>query len=72
VIGTGEGRGIGFLYVLLGTAIALCVLVARRRRVLWDFDDLVPDALPDDVIGFEALRERGALGKEKVWTSTGS
>ncbi|MGP4097981.1 amino acid adenylation domain-containing protein [Nonomuraea sp. KM90] len=72
LIGTGEGRGIGFLYLLLGAAIALCVLVARRRRVLWDFDDLVPDALPDDVIGFEALRSRGALAKEKRWTSTRS
>ncbi|MEO3807790.1 amino acid adenylation domain-containing protein [Sphaerisporangium sp. B11E5] len=64
-IGTGEGRGIGFLYVLLGAAIALCVLVARRRRVLWDFDDLVPDALPDDLIGFETLRARRSL-KERV------
>ncbi|GII77926.1 hypothetical protein Sru01_29080 [Sphaerisporangium rufum] len=64
VIGTGAGRGIGLLYVLLGTAIALCVLVARRRRVLWDFDELVPDALPDDLIGFETLRSRGALAKE--------
>ncbi|MEV0390938.1 amino acid adenylation domain-containing protein [Nonomuraea sp. NPDC050643] len=74
VIGTGEGRGIGFLYLLLGAAIALCVLVARRRRALWDFDELVPDALPDDVIGFEALRDRGALakGEERAWTSTRS
>nr|WP_221475267.1 non-ribosomal peptide synthetase/MFS transporter [Sphaerisporangium rubeum] len=63
LIGTGEGRGIGLLYVLLGTAIALCVLVARRRRVLWDFDDLVPDAPPDDLIGWQTLRDRGVLGK---------
>jgi hypothetical protein len=60
VIGTGEGRGIGFLYLLLGATIALCVLVARRRRVLWNFDDLVPDALPDDLVGYEALRSRRA------------
>jgi MFS family permease len=66
LIGTGEGRGIGLLYMLLGTAIALCVLVARRRRVLWDFDDLVPDAPPDDLIGFQTLRDRGALRKAKV------
>ncbi|MFC6079651.1 non-ribosomal peptide synthetase/MFS transporter [Sphaerisporangium aureirubrum] len=66
LIGTGEGRGIGLLYMLLGTAIAVCVLVARRRRVLWDFDDLVPDAPPDDLIGFEALRDRGALVKGKA------
>ncbi|MER7370349.1 MFS transporter, partial [Nonomuraea wenchangensis] len=72
VIGTGEGRGIGLLYVLLGAAIAACVLVARRRRVLWDFDALVPDALPDDLIGFQALRERGAPVKEDVWTTTRS
>ncbi|WP_020547521.1 non-ribosomal peptide synthetase [Nonomuraea coxensis] len=72
VIGTGEGRGIGLLYVLLGAAIAACVLVARRRRVLWDFDALVPDALPDDLIGFQALRERGAPVKEDTWTTTRS
>ncbi|MCK2216502.1 amino acid adenylation domain-containing protein [Actinomadura sp. ATCC 31491] len=72
VVGTGEGRGIGLLYVLLGTAIALCVLVARRRRTLWDFDALVPDALPDDLIGFQALRERGAPIKENTWTTTRS
>ncbi|MGA4987029.1 amino acid adenylation domain-containing protein [Nonomuraea bangladeshensis] len=72
VIGTGEGRGIGLLYVLLGAAIAACVLVARRRRVLWDFDALVPDALPDDLIGFQALRERGAPVKEDAWTTTRS
>jgi hypothetical protein len=75
LIGTGEGRGIGFLYMLLGTAIALCVLVARRRRALWDFDALVPDALPDDLIGYETLRSRGALTKEpkeKAWTTTRS
>ncbi len=61
VIGVGEGRGIGLLYLLLAVSIAAVALVAMRRPRLARFDDEVPDAKPDDLAGVEALRRRGAL-----------
>jgi MFS family permease len=56
VIGTGEGRGIAFMYILFAVLMALTVLVGTRMKGLWNFDYTVPDAIPDDVIGFAALR----------------
>ncbi|MEU4833755.1 amino acid adenylation domain-containing protein [Streptosporangium sp. NPDC023615] len=58
VLGTGEGRGIGFMYACFGLAIALIALVAMRVRVLARFDLDVPDAVPDDLVGFETLQNR--------------
>jgi hypothetical protein len=58
VLGTGEGRGIGFMYVCFGLAIALIALVAMRVRVLARFDVDVPDAIPDDLVGFQTLQSR--------------
>ncbi|PZG17600.1 non-ribosomal peptide synthetase, partial [Spongiactinospora gelatinilytica] len=55
VIGTGEGRGIGLMYLLFGLAIALLVLIALRVRALSRFDTHVPDALPDDLVGLAVL-----------------
>ncbi|GAA0434400.1 hypothetical protein Acor_08840 [Acrocarpospora corrugata] len=67
VIGTGEGRGIAFMYVLFALIMAFAVFVARWSKGLWRFDELVPDALPDDVIGFESLKNRSfTKKKEKV------
>ncbi|WP_326824283.1 non-ribosomal peptide synthetase/MFS transporter [Streptosporangium sp. NBC_01756] len=66
LIGTGEGRGIGFMYACFGLAIAVIALVAMRVRVLARFDADVPDALPDDLVGFEALRSRTRKRKEEV------
>ena len=47
VIGVGEGRGIGFLFVLLGllviAALSLAVTYPRLRHV----EDEIPDAVPD-------------------------
>jgi len=47
VLGVGEGRGIGLLFVVLGTLLALIsvwgYLQPRVRRV----EDELPDALPD-------------------------
>ncbi|SEG80939.1 amino acid adenylation domain-containing protein [Actinacidiphila yanglinensis] len=54
LIGTGPGRGIGFLYLLLGAAIVAVAAVALRSR-LAGFDEEVPDAAPDDLVGLEAL-----------------
>ncbi|MGC5011950.1 amino acid adenylation domain-containing protein [Streptosporangium sp. DT93] len=58
VLGTGEGRGIALMYACFGLAIALIALVAMRVRVLARFDLDVPDAVPDDLVGFETLQNR--------------
>ena len=55
VIGTGPGRGLGLLYLLCGLCVALLVFAGTRIRTLRRFDDKVPDAKPDDVIGIETL-----------------
>ncbi|WDZ83591.1 non-ribosomal peptide synthetase/MFS transporter [Micromonospora cathayae] len=60
VIGVGPGRGIALLYVVFGGCIALTALVSLRTRVLSRFDDEVPDAPPDDLIGIEARQARAA------------
>ncbi|MGP3918213.1 non-ribosomal peptide synthetase/MFS transporter [Nonomuraea sp. 10N515B] len=58
LLGTGEGRGIGLMYVAFGLAIALIAVWAMRVRVLARFDSEVPDALPDDLVGIQELRRR--------------
>jgi surfactin synthase thioesterase subunit/MFS family permease len=58
VLGVGPGRGIGLLYVAFAVCIALVVAVSLRVRTLARFDDEVPDALPDDVIGLQSLAAR--------------
>ncbi|MGV9775579.1 amino acid adenylation domain-containing protein [Streptosporangium sp. NPDC003464] len=58
VLGTGEGRGVGLMYVLFAVAIAVTALVAMRTRTLSRFDVDVPDALPDDLVGFQTLQQR--------------
>ncbi|MEO3859043.1 amino acid adenylation domain-containing protein [Acrocarpospora sp. B8E8] len=65
VIGTGEGRGIAFMYILFAVLMALTVLVGTRMKGLWNFDYTVPDAIPDDVIGFEALRTKSRSTEEQ-------
>ncbi|GAB3159256.1 hypothetical protein GCM10027290_63920 [Micromonospora sonneratiae] len=67
VIGVGPGRGIGLLYVAFGVCIALTALVSLRTRMLATFDDRVPDAPPDDLIGIEARQARAAsAGQQPV------
>ncbi|WP_377271350.1 amino acid adenylation domain-containing protein [Peterkaempfera sp. SMS 1(5)a] len=60
VIGTGDGRGIGLLYLLFGSAMALLALICLWVPVLARFDREVPDAPSDDLVGLEALRARTA------------
>jgi len=62
VIGTGPGRGIGLVYVSVGLAIVVLTVVALRTHVLARFDEETVDALPDDVVGVQALLERKAGG----------
>jgi len=66
VIGVGPGRGIGLLYVIFGFCIALTALVCLRTRTLARFDDEVPDAPPDDLIGIEARRARAAARRTEA------
>ncbi|MGW1975601.1 amino acid adenylation domain-containing protein [Streptomyces sp. NPDC001889] len=55
VLGTGDGRGIGLLYLLLGAAILVLGVVSLRMRALARFDRDVPDAEADDLVGLAAL-----------------
>ncbi|MEV0728359.1 amino acid adenylation domain-containing protein [Polymorphospora sp. NPDC050346] len=65
VIGVGPGRGIGLLYLVFGLGIAVTAVISMRTRVLSRFDDEVPDAPPEDVIGIEARRARTVPGPRK-------
>ncbi|MEV5330010.1 amino acid adenylation domain-containing protein [Nonomuraea sp. NPDC052634] len=58
VIGVGPGRGIGLMYVLFGLAILALTLAAMRVPALARFDDEVPDAVADDLVGVQALRQK--------------
>ncbi|MFC5668163.1 amino acid adenylation domain-containing protein [Kitasatospora misakiensis] len=58
LIGTGEGRGIGLLYLLFGLAMALLVLICLTVPALRHFDRDVPDAEPDDLVGLATLAAR--------------
>ncbi|MEV6814272.1 amino acid adenylation domain-containing protein [Micromonospora sp. NPDC051296] len=64
VIGVGPGRGHGLLYVLFGVCIALTALVSLATPVLARFDDEVPDAPPDDLVGIEERQARAAGTEE--------
>jgi amino acid adenylation domain-containing protein len=61
LIGTGPGRGIGFMYVVFGLAIVAVALAAMRVPVLARFDRDVPDAVADDLVGVQALRAAGTV-----------
>ncbi|QKW14165.1 non-ribosomal peptide synthetase/MFS transporter [Verrucosispora sp. NA02020] len=65
VIGVGPGRGHGLLYVLFGLCIAVTALVSLATPVLSRFDDEVPDAPPDDLVGIEERRARSAAGGDE-------
>ncbi|MFI7638049.1 amino acid adenylation domain-containing protein [Nonomuraea sp. NPDC049400] len=59
LIGTGEGRGVGLMYVLFALAMAVLAVVALRSR-LPSLVDGGADAEPDDLVGLQAL-ERDRL-----------
>jgi len=61
--GTGTHRGIGLMYICCGLALALVALAAGWSRRLARFDAEVPDALPDDVLGIDALHRRDRAGE---------
>jgi MFS family permease len=47
VVGTGTGRGIGFLFVVLGGAMGMNVLLTWLSPRVRDIEDELPDAIPD-------------------------
>ncbi|MFF8436296.1 non-ribosomal peptide synthetase/MFS transporter [Streptomyces bacillaris] len=65
LIGTGPGRGIGFMYLLFGAAMLGLVVVGLRLRVLARFDLDVPDALPDDLVGIQERERRVKAARAK-------
>jgi MFS family permease len=58
VVGTGPGRGIGFMYVVFGLVMAASSLLAVRFGRVARFDDEVPDAIADDLLGLQEHRSR--------------
>ncbi|WP_244229809.1 amino acid adenylation domain-containing protein [Kitasatospora albolonga] len=71
LIGTGPGRGIGFMYLLFGAAMLGLVVVGLRLRVLARFDLDVPDALPDDLVGIQERERRLKAARAKKAAETG-
>ncbi|MFI9557432.1 amino acid adenylation domain-containing protein [Nonomuraea endophytica] len=69
VIGVGPGRGIGFMYVLLGLGIAVHALVSMRIPVLARFDQEVPEADPDDLVGAQALQAGAGNTVSLAWSA---
>ncbi|MEO3860359.1 amino acid adenylation domain-containing protein [Acrocarpospora sp. B8E8] len=58
LIGVGEGRGIGLLYLICGLAMAVTIVIALRHPALAHFDRDTPDAEPDDLAGLAELNAR--------------
>jgi hypothetical protein len=48
VIGVGDGRGVGFLFILLGALVLVIVALASLNPRLRRLEIEIPDALPDD------------------------
>ncbi|MCP4966661.1 MAG: MFS transporter [bacterium] len=49
IIGTGPGRGIGALFIVLGLSIVAIVITAIRNPRLRNLETEIPDAIPDPV-----------------------
>ena len=68
VLGDGPGRAIALVYVVCGLVVLALVISTRRWRALVRFDDEVPDARPDDLIGLAQSRSRRDGGMDVVRT----
>jgi MFS family permease len=51
-------RGLGLTVELFAAALLLTAVVATRVPALWRFDETVPDAAVDDLVGVSALAQR--------------
>ncbi|GAA3212596.1 amino acid adenylation domain-containing protein [Dactylosporangium siamense] len=65
VVGTGPGRGTALLFVVLAAVMAVQVLVSLRLPSLAGFDDRVPDAVPDDLIGARVRAQKQAKESQR-------
>ncbi len=65
VLGTGEGRGVGLVYVVYALILLLINVGGFAVKLLRRFDTEVPDSLPDDLVGAQ-VRERKLAGKGAV------
>jgi hypothetical protein len=65
VIGTGPGRGLGLAFILFGLGMLVNALAALGVRRLARLDTELPDALPDDLIGVQALAGAGDAAPER-------
>ena len=66
VLGDGPGRAIAMVYVVCGVIVLALVFSTRRWNALARFDDEVPDARPDDLIGLAQSRARRDGGTDVV------
>jgi hypothetical protein len=62
IAGAGDGRGIALVYIVIGLAAVFLTLGVGLSRRVARFDTSVPDAVPDDLVGLQALRDRGHPG----------
>jgi hypothetical protein len=54
------------MYLACGLILGGIALLSGRARSIARFDAEVPDALPDDLLGIEALRRPSAADQEAV------
>ena len=66
VVGTGHDRSIALVYIVSGLAVAILTLAVGLSRRIARFDTRVPDAVPDDLVSLQALRDRGHLPGQGV------
>ena len=55
VIGTGPGRGIGFMFVVMGLGTLILALVAYAAPAIRNLEDELPDMIPDEPIAAAGL-----------------
>jgi hypothetical protein len=60
LVGVGPGRGVAFMYVAFGLVMISSSLLALRFGRIARFDDEVPDAIPDDLLGLR--QHKAAVG----------
>jgi hypothetical protein len=56
VIGTGPGRGIGFMFVLTGLGTIILAAIAFARPSIRNVEDELPDMIPDEPMVDELTR----------------
>jgi hypothetical protein len=71
VIGVGPGRGTALLFLLLAAVMAVQVLVSLRLPSLAGFDERVPDAVPDDLIGARVRAAKARVRTTEVKEHSG-